>query len=78
MVCPTCSSANTKGLPQKTSLGYLRFGAFLSAGLFCRAHDELRNFYRPATTRNETITLSDRRRIHIERTVELMQELMAA
>jgi putative transposase len=26
MICPECSSANTTGLPQKTALGYLRFG----------------------------------------------------
>ena len=54
------------------------FGAFESAARFCRAYDELRNFYRPATTRNENISLSERRRIHTERTAELMRLLMAA
>jgi putative transposase len=54
------------------------FGAFESAYRFCRAHDELRNFYRPATTRNEKISLSERRRIHRERTAEVMCMLMTA
>ena len=52
------------------------FGAFASAARFCRAYDELRNFYRAATTRNENISLSERRHIHRERTEELMQMLM--
>ena len=54
------------------------FGAFKSADRFCRAHDELRNFYRPATTRNQKISLSERRRIHRERTAILTQLLLAA
>ena len=53
------------------------FGAFESAERFCRAFDELRNFYRPATTRNQIISLSDRRRIYCERTAELTKMLMA-
>lgn len=47
------------------------FKSFTSASRFCAAYDELRNYYRPQSTCNEKVSLSDRRLIHISRTADL-------
>jgi transposase-like protein len=43
------------------------FGAFDSAKRFCRAHDEVRNFYRPSRKRGHIVSLADRRSIFREK-----------
>lgn len=54
------------------------FGSFRSAARFCRAHDELRNFYRPAAKRSEVVSLADRRRIFQEKTARVTALLQRA
>src|SRR3954465_12092640 len=43
------------------------FKAFGSADRFCRAFDEIRNFLRPASTINQSVSLARRRVIHVQR-----------
>ena len=38
-----------------------------SAHRFCRAYDEVRNFLRPATRRNQHVPAARRRAIHVRR-----------
>jgi transposase-like protein len=54
------------------------FGSFTSAARFCRAHDELRNFYRPAAKRGQTVSLANRRKISQEKTTQLTGLLLKA
>ena len=54
------------------------FGALRSAARFCRAHDELRNFYRTAAKRGEVVSLADRLRIFQERTARVTALLQQA
>ncbi len=53
------------------------FKNFDAAHRFCRAFDEIRNFLRPATYINQTISLSRRRIIHVER-VAALRDLISA
>ena len=49
-----------------------------SAKRFCRVHDEVRNFLRPRSFRNEVISLAQRRLLHTARTRILLTTLAAA
>src|SRR3954471_17376955 len=54
------------------------FKAFGSADRFCRAFDEIRNFLRPASYINQTISLARRRVIHVQRVAALRDLISAA
>ena len=54
------------------------FKSVESATRFCRAHDEVRNFLRPRSYRNEVISLAQRRLLHTARTRILLTSLAAA
>jgi putative transposase len=56
----------------------LGFKRFTSAARFCLAHDELRNFLRPTTARNEKVSLAQRRLLHTRRLCVLTKLLKAA
>ncbi len=47
-----------------------------SAHLFCRAHDEVRNFLRPATRRNQHVPTARRRAIYV-RSVAALRDMLA-
>jgi len=54
------------------------FKSVESAKRFCCAHDEVRNFLRPRSYRNEVISLAQRRLVHIARTRILLTSMAAA
>jgi transposase-like protein len=54
------------------------FKSVESAKRFCRAHDEVRNFLRPRSYRNEVISLAQRRLRYVARTRVLLTSLAAA
>ncbi|WP_376967755.1 IS6 family transposase (plasmid) [Azospirillum sp. A26] len=54
------------------------FKSPLGAARFCRAHDEVRNFLRPATRRNQHIPAARRRAIHVQRVAALRDMLAVA
>jgi len=54
------------------------FKSVKSATRFCRAHDEVRNFLRPRSRRNEVISLAQRRILYTARTRILLTSLAAA
>ena len=56
----------------------LGFKRFISATRFCLAHDELRNFLRPTTARNQKVPLPRRRLMHTRRLCVLTKLLKAA
>ena len=56
----------------------LGFKRFTSAARFCPTHDELRNFLRPSTARNQLVSLARRRLMHTRRLCVLMKLLKAA
>ncbi len=56
----------------------LGFKRFTSAARFCLAHDELRNFLRPTTARNQSVSLARRRVMHRRRLCVLTKLLKAA
>jgi putative transposase len=47
------------------------FGNFASAARFCRAFDELRNYFRPHYTMGETPSLPEQRRLFCEKLAAL-------
>jgi putative transposase len=49
-----------------------------SAKRFCRVYDEVRNFLRPRSCRNEVVSLAQRRLLHTARTRVLLTSLAAA
>jgi transposase-like protein len=49
-----------------------------SARRFCRVHDEVRNFLRPRSYRNEIVSLTQRRLLYVARTRVLLTSLAAA
>lgn len=51
------------------------FKSSSSAGHFCRAHDEVRNFLRPATKRKQHVPAARRRAIHVQRVAALRDML---
>jgi putative transposase len=54
------------------------FKSVESAQRFCRVHDEVRNFLRRRSRRNEVISLTQRRLLHTARTRILLTTLAAA
>ena len=54
------------------------FKNFDAAHRFCRAFDEVRNFLRPASYINQTISLARRRVIHVQRVAALRDMISAA
>ena len=54
------------------------FKAFGSADRFCRAFDEVRNFLRPTSYINQTISLVRRRVIHVQRVAALRDLISVA
>jgi putative transposase len=54
------------------------FKSVESAQRFCRVHDEVRNFLRPRSRRNEVISLGHRRLLYTTRTRVLLTSLAAA
>ena len=54
------------------------FQTHISAHRFCRAHDEMRNFLRPATRRNQHVPAAQRRAIHAQRVAALRDMLAIA
>jgi transposase-like protein len=54
------------------------FKSVVSATRFCRVHDEVRNFLRPRSYRNEVVSLAQRRILHTARTRVLLTSLAAA
>ncbi|WP_376964407.1 DDE-type integrase/transposase/recombinase [Azospirillum sp. A26] len=54
------------------------FQTHISAHRFCRAHDEVRNFLRPATRRNQHVPAAQRRAIHAQRVAALRDMLAIA
>ena len=66
-----------RGIKQRTRpMG--GFKSIESAKRFCRVHDEVRNFLRPRSYRNEVISLAQRRLLHTARTRILLTSLAAA
>jgi putative transposase len=49
-----------------------------SAARFCLAHDEVRNFFRPATRRKEDVPAARRRAIYVQRVAALRDMLAVA
>jgi hypothetical protein len=54
------------------------FKSFASAERFCRSHDELRNFLRPRTRRNQHVPADRRRLLHRRRANAALAILEAA
>ena len=54
------------------------FKSPVSAARFCRAHDEVRNFLRPATRRKQHVPAARRRAIHVQRIAALRDMLAVA
>jgi putative transposase len=54
------------------------FKSIESAKRFCRAHDEVRNFLRPRSRRNERVSLAQQRLLYTGRTRVLLTSLAAA
>ena len=66
-----------RGIKQRThSMG--GFKSVASAKRFCQVHDEVRNFLRPRSYRNESVSLSQRRLLYSARTRVLLTSLAAA
>jgi transposase-like protein len=54
------------------------FKSVESAQRFCRVHNEVRNFLRPRSRRNEAVSLAQRRLLYTARTRVLLTSLAAA
>jgi len=54
------------------------FGSFVSAARFCSAHDELRDHFRSRHHLNETVSLTEQRRLFQERCCAVCALLQAA
>lgn len=54
------------------------FQTHTSAHRFCRAHDEVRDFLRPATKRKQHVPAARRRAIHVQRVAALRDMLAVA
>jgi putative transposase len=67
---------NHRGIKQRTRpMGGCK--SIESARRFCRIHDEVRNFLRPRSRRNEVVSLSQRRLLYATRTRVLLTSLAA-
>jgi len=54
------------------------FKSSVSAARFCRAHDEVRNFLRPATRRKQHVPAARRRATHVQRVAALRDMIAVA
>jgi putative transposase len=54
------------------------FKCLVSAERFCRSYDELRNFLRPCTRHNQSVSANRRRLLHLRRTTAALAILNAA
>jgi putative transposase len=54
------------------------FKSFASAERFCRSHDELRDFLRPRTRRNQHVNADRGRLLHLRRATSALAMLKAA
>jgi putative transposase len=54
------------------------FKNFDAAHRFCRAFDEVRNFLRPTSTINQSVSLARRRVIHVQRVAALRDLISVA
>ncbi len=54
------------------------FQTHTTAARFCRAHDKVRDFLRPATRRKEHVPAAHRRAIHVQRVAALRDMLAVA
>jgi hypothetical protein len=54
------------------------FQTHTSAFRFCLAHDEVRDFFRPATRRKEHVPAARRRAIYVQRVAALRDRLAVA
>jgi hypothetical protein len=54
------------------------FKNFDAAHRFCRAFDEIRNFLRPTSYINRSVSLAHRRTIHVQRVAALRDLISAA
>jgi len=66
-----------RGIKQRTH-SMCGFKSVESAKRFCRAHDEVRNFLRPRSQRNEKVSLACRRILYTARTRVLLTSLAVA
>jgi len=66
-----------RGITQRTR-PMCGFKSFMSAERFCRVHDEVRNFLRPRSRRNEVVSLAQRRQLSVCRMRALLTSLAAA
>jgi putative transposase len=53
------------------------FKSFVSAERFCKSYDELRNFLRPRTRHNQSVSASRRRLLHLRRATAVLAILEA-
>jgi transposase-like protein len=65
-----------RGIKQRTR-PMRGFKSVESAKRFCRVHDEVRNFLRPCSRRNEVVSLAQRRFLYAARTRVLLASLAA-
>jgi hypothetical protein len=56
----------------------LGFGALPSAQRFCRAFEEVRQYFRPRRKQNEVISLADARRQFVLRAIKLESLFLGA
>jgi len=54
------------------------FKSPLNASRFCRARDEVRNFLRAATRRNQYVPAAERRAIHVQKVAAMRDMLTVA
>ena len=66
-----------RGIKQRTR-PMSGFKTITSAERFCRVHDEVRNYLRPRSRRNEVVSLAHRRLLYTARTRVLLTSLGAA
>jgi putative transposase len=52
------------------------FGTVQAAARFCRAFDELSNYFRPRRRMGETVSLLEQRRAFLQRLAELQQAVI--
>jgi len=66
-----------RGIKQRTH-SMCGFKSFVSAERFCRVYEEVRNFFRVRSRRNEAVSLAWQRTLHLGRVRVLMSTLTVA
>lgn len=81
---PYCMSTTTKEQSKKTTLGYRTFsrsypmrgfGSLASASRFCRAFEEVRQFFRVRTMMKQQISLAHQREVFRHR-IEVLKAMV--